>query len=54
MTDNEKRDFLIEVLTMLYRIREAEHQKEPQTEKEIKHIEVRLSAMGFNDFNNLK
>lgn len=53
MTDGERRDFLIEFLTTLYRIQTIDGTN-PQIEKEISVYETRLSALGFMDFNKLK
>lgn len=53
MTDKERADFLIEMLTTLYRVDGAEDCKKA-LKYEIKVIETRLNNMGVANLDNLK
>ena len=54
MTELEKRDMLIEQLTMLYRIKAGTKEENKILDYEITVTEQRLSAMGYNDLSKLK
>lgn len=54
MTELEKRDMLIEQLTMLYRIKAESKEENKILDYEIIVTEQRLSAMGYSDFSKLR
>ena len=54
MTELEKRDMLIEQLSMLYRIKADSKEENKTLEYEITVTEQRLTAMGYNDFSKLE
>ena len=54
MTELEKRDMLIEQLSMLYRIKADSKEDNKTLEYEITVTEQRLIAMGYNDFSKLE
>lgn len=54
MTELEKRDMLIEQLSMLYRIKADSKEENKTLDYEITVTEQRLIAMGYNDFSKLE
>ncbi|CDB89344.1 hypothetical protein DXC30_02165 [Butyribacter intestini] len=54
MTELEKRDMLIELLSTLYRIKADNKEENKTLDYEITVTEQRLTAMGYNDFSKLK
>lgn len=53
MSDNERKDFLVEFLTTLYRIAAGEDIKE-SLDYETQVLETRLNLLGVTNLDNLK